>query len=247
MVTPSFFEMNAQTPFEVDSDVTLLDLVKVLLVLLANDRITDVEKLANSHIVPYLDDYLQHPMPVADDDGQPLEAIEVYRCLELSNYESGEDVYDVNSYTCAHGVGAIHPDVLESVKLGKMTAEEAKNCNTYAIEFTPWQKMLHLPIRIRELTYFSESVWKKCPPKEMSFGVLGSKRKVKFGKTEREPVDMKKGMDRKIRWQMNLREFLVGLFNELSFFGSPARRDDKSNELTVTMNDVEKRLKKKKK
>lgn len=243
-----FFKMNALSPIYIEGNVTLLDLINAM----ADMKSADLEamsELANANIAPYLIDFAKNPDPIPDnDDGQPLEAIEVYRCFELSNYESCTDVFDANTYCSAHGIGSVHSDVKKMVKDGTMTEEQAKNCNTYAIEFTPWQKMLHLPIRMRELVYYSESVWKKCKPKKREIGVLGSKKKFSFGFSDREIVKGKAMVsDKKLTWQMTLQDFLSGLFNELSFFGTPSRRDEEMGVISGRMKDVEKQLKKEKK
>lgn len=240
-----FFWLNINTPINVEGKVTLLDLIRALAKMNV-EELHALSLISSAHIAPYLIDFATHPEPVPDaDDHGKLEAIEVYKTIELDNHSSGNDLYDISVSTSAHGKGEIWNDCMKDVAAGKSKLEDVKECNSYAIEFTPWQKMLDLPIRIRENVYFTEMVWKECKPKKMEIGILGSKRKFSMGMRDRDLVE-RKG-DRKVRGEMSLGEFFTGLFNELCFFGSPASRKVEDGVLRDRVKDVEKVLTKEKK
>lgn len=227
-----FFWQNRNNEIVVDKDVTLLSLITAL-AKMNTDELHALSLMANAHLAPYLIDFADNPDPVKDEDGfGKLKAIEIYKSIEFDNYTSGEDLFRFSSYTCAHGVGEVWSDAKD------------KECNTYAIEFMAWQKMLDLPIRIRKNFYFTEMVWKKCKPKKMSFGVIGSKRKVNFGTSNREIVERK--VDKKIHGSMTMEEFFTGLFNELCFFESPKVRKAEDSVIKTRMEDVDKALEKEK-
>ena len=245
-----FFFYNCNTPFSIEGTVTLLDLIKILSKMNA-EELHALSTIADANLAPYLIDFADSPDPIPDtDDFGKLTAIQVYKILELSNYSSCTDVFDMEMYSSAHGIGEIWAESMKEVTEGRTTLEDVKNCNCYAIEFTPWQKMLDLPITIKEFVNYGEIVWKKVKPKEWKIGVVGSKKKHSMGKIDREIVnrdEMRKGSSKKIRTQLTLREFFHGLFNELCFFGSPNTRKEQSDVITDRMKDVEKQLAKEKK
>lgn len=240
-----FFWQNRNVEFKVEENVTLLDLIKIMAKMNV-EELHALSQLGDAHIAPYLIDFADHPDPIPDEDTfGKLTHIEVYKTVEFDNHESGEDVFDFSVSTSAHGKGEIWEDCMKDVRSGKTKLEDVKECNSYAIEFTPWQKMLDLPIRIRPETYYTEMVWKKCKPRKLEFGVVGSKRKVSMGMMERDLVERKN--DKKVRSTMTLSEFFTGLFNELCFFGAPAERKTQMDVINGRVKDVEKALEKEKK
>lgn len=241
-----FFWRNLLTTMEVDKDVTLLDFIKTMAKMNA-DELHALSVISNCNLAPHLIDFAENPDPQKDDDGMPIQFIEVYRCMEYSNYDLANDVYDLNDYTCAHGIGEIWKDSMKEVEEGRAKLKDVEHCNAYAIEFTPWQKMLSAKIRIREFVYHSESTWKKIKPKPWMIGVVGSKKKHKMGMMTRDLVKKDRVPERKIRASMNLSQFFTGLFNELCFFSSPSHRDGQMGVIKGRMKDVEKQLKKEKK
>lgn len=233
-----FFWRNRNTDITVDKDVTLLNLVEAMADMNA-DELHALCLISNANLAPYLIDFATHPDPIPDEDKfGKLHAIEVYKTIEFDNHDKGDDVFDVSISTCAHGKGEVWEDCMKDVAAGKTTLEKVKDCNSYAIEFTPWQKMLDLPITIRPLIYYTEMVWKPCKPKEWKIGVLGSKKKHSMGKINREVVERKS--DKKIKGPMSLGEFFTGLFNELAFFGTPNDRGVQKNIIDDRVKDVEK-------
>lgn len=242
-----FLWQNVEKTIEVDKGVTLLDLIKFLATM-NSEELHALSTIANANLAQYLIEFCKNPDPIPDnDDGQPLKAIEVYRTMELSNYTDGNDVYDLNDYTCAHGIGEIWEDCMKDVRAGKTKLKDVEHCNAYAIEFTPWQKMLHLPIQIREFVYYSETEWKKCKSRPWMINVMGKKKKYKMGSFNREIVKKDRMPEKKIRASMGLGQFFTGLFNELCFFGSPDDRNAQSGILKDRVKEVEKFVDKEKK
>jgi len=240
-----FFWRNRNIDITVDEGVTLLHLVKAMADM-NTDELHALCLLSNANLAPYLIDFCDHPEPMEDADKfGKLTAIEVYKTIEFDNHGSGDDVFDVTISTCAHGKGEIWEDCMDQVRAGTKKLDEVKECNSYAIEFTPWQKMLDIPIKIRPLIYHTEMVWKPCKPKEWKIGVLGSKKKHSMGKITREIVERKS--DKKVKGPMSLGEFFTGLFNELAFFGTPNSRKEQHDIINDRVEDVEKQLEKEKK
>lgn len=240
-----FFFFNSHTQIKIEGKVTLLDLIKIMADMNA-DELHALSTISNANLAPYLIDFASNPDPIPDDDAYgKLTAIEVYKSVELDNHESGDELFDLSVSTCAHGIGEIWEDCMKEVREGKKKLDDVKDCNSYAIEFTPWQKMLDLPIQIRPLIYHTEIVWKPCKPRKWEIGILGSKRKFNMGRVSRDIVERK--ADKKVRGPMSLSEFFTGLFNELCFFGSPVSRDDQKKVLDSRVKDVEKSIKKRKK
>lgn len=244
-----FFYYNARAPLTIEGKVTLLDLIKIM-AKMNSDELHALSTISDANLAPYLIDFCENPDPIPDtDDFGKLTAIQVYKILELSNWDSCDDVFDMQLHASAHGIGEIWSDSMKEVNEGRAKLEDVKDCNCYAIEFTPWQKMLDVPITIKEFVNYGEVIWKRTKPREFKIGVMGSKKKHSFGKIDREIVnrdEMRKGQ-KKIRTQVSLQEFFNGLFNELCFFGSPAKRKDEDDILRDRMKDVEKQIAKEKK
>lgn len=241
-----FFWHNMSTPFAIDENVTLEDLIKILFAMNRHD-LHALSVMSDANIFEYMDDYSKNPDPIPDNDTYgKLTAIEVYKALEFDNFRTGGDVFDMNSYTSAHGIGEIWSQTMSEVNNGNIKLEDAMDCNTYAIEFIPWQKMLHLPITIQKYFYITETVWKKVKPKKLEIDVVGSKNKFSFGWSDKEFVDKKRLKEKKITTRLTMQEFFNGLFNEICFFGSPVKREEESNTLKERMDEVDKVLKKNK-
>lgn len=242
-----FFFLNHRVPIEIKGRVTLLDLIKIMSKMNA-DELHALSTISDANIAPYLIDFAENPDPIPDDDdGSKLDAIEVYKIVELSNWDSCGDVWTLQINTSAHGVGEIWKQAQDDVEAGLISKKDAEKCNTYAIEFTQWQKMLHLPIRISEFVHYGEVVWKKTKPHKMMVGVIGRKKKESLGTIDRTiDRDATDGRDKKVKAEMTLAEFFTGLFDELCFFGSPAKRSEQEDILSERIKDVEKYTKKKK-
>ena len=240
-----FFWRNRDVDISIEGTVTLLDLIKTMSKMNA-DELHALSTIANANIANYLIDFVDHPDKIDDDDRfGKLKFIEVYKNLEFSNYESAGDVFDMSIYSHCHGIGEIWEETQKDVAEGRCTPEDAARCNAYAIEFTSWQKMLDLPIKIRKEICYCESIWKKCKPKKLEFGRTGSKKKFSLGTTDREHV--KFDSSKKINCTMTMSEFFTGLFDELCFFETPKKRNKNHNDLMGRVKDVEKSLKKSKK
>lgn len=245
-----FFWRNMNTPFAIEGTVTLRDLIDVMMDMNAED-LRALSTIADANLAPYLVEYSKNPgsIPDDDDDGSRLKYIEVYKCMEFSNWESCDDLFSMEYYTSAHGIGEIWKEAKEDLKAGKIKEADAQHCDCYAIEFTPWQKMLDLPIRMKDHFYITETVWKKNKNKKKKNWLKDTSGKPSsiFRTLDRELVNRSNRADkgRKVRTEMTLQEFFKGLFNELCFFGSPERRDAESGVLKERIDDVEKFLKNK--
>lgn len=198
---------------EIKGKVTLRDLTKYLKSM--DPLVLDlVAKLCHAN----LDDYLADDLLVSKKDpdrSSKLTAIEVYKYYEMSNY-SDIDKWDMQDRTVsAHGIGA---------------KWEQGEGNSYAIEFTPWCYMLNLPLTVKSTVVLCKHKWKKIKPKKMGFKKNGSNsfEKGLSWVTDRT-TDGYENQDVQVTYTLG--EFLYGLFNELCFFWSPARRDEQEKEL----------------
>lgn len=199
------------TSLEIKGKVTLRDLATYLKSM--DPLVLDlVAKLCHANLDGYLADDLLVPKRDPDRHSK-LTAIEVYKYYELSNY-SDIKKFDMQDHTVsAHGIG---------------TKWEQGEGNSYAIEFTPWCYMLNLPLTVKATVSLSRHRWKKQKPKRMGFKKKGSK-KFDFSWVSDRTTDKHENED--VGATYTLGEFLYGLFNELCFFWSPARRDEKEKEL----------------
>jgi hypothetical protein len=102
-----------------------------------------------------------------------------------------------------------------------MSDEEkvATGCNVYAIEFTPWNQLGHLPLRAKKTAQWAESLWKRN----------GKGKKREFVKLT----------NREIEWTPTLREFFCGITSELCFFGDPETQERQSNALRESFRAIE--------
>lgn len=223
----SFFLRNSHVNITIE-DTTLFDLVKQL-TWMNDSEIDALEVLSDANIKPFIDNLKENVVKSCETS---LKGIEVYKQVELDNYETCDDVYKLTTYTSAHGIGDRWDGVDENVK----------GCNTYAIEFTPWQDMFNLPITIAKECVIERHTWKvrEQPENFILEGTDGSF--IDFGPMKKTCV-----LDTKdpqmITYDMTMREFFHGLFDELCFFGSPQTRSDKQDELVQTMKDVDEQMK----
>lgn len=206
---------------EIQGKVRLKDLAAYLKTL--DPLVLDlVAKLCHANLEEYLKDDLLVSKRDPDRKSK-LTAIEVYKYYELSNYDD-LDKFDMQDHTVsAHGIGAPWEDGCQDVPL-------EKRGNSYAIEFTPWAYLLNLPLTMKRTVVLSRHKWKKQKPKKMGFKRKGS---TKFERglswVSDRTTDGFENEDVRVTYELG--EFLYGLFNELCFFWSPTRRDEKEKEL----------------
>lgn len=219
-------------PFFIEGKVTLKSLVDILRDF-DTDEILMLEKVSDAHILPYLFDVWDHPLEKKKNSD--LKRIEVYGTFEIDNFDGCNDTYDIQLHWSAHGIG-------------KPYDKKNPEANMWAIEFTPWQNMLHLPLTIRENLFYTEHTWKKLKKShEFKVDVLGQKKKHSFGFIDRKLTNPFFKSKRTFKRQPTFTEFFQGLFDELCFFGSPATREDEKKTLTDRSAEVDEFLKKKKK
>lgn len=206
---------NWESDFEIRGLVTFQNFVEFLESMRADD-LTLLSIMTNSNIDRFVDDFRKNRESIVEDDS--LTHIEIYRSLELSNYEMKKDEFNITDYTSATGIGKAWGDVPE--------------CNSYALEWTPWQKLLHLPLVLRKHVSFSEELWVK------------TSKKTKFANTD-YTVDSKidQIVRKKVVAKYSLREFMLGIFNELCFFKSPEHRDSENEQMKSMADEVEEELK----
>jgi hypothetical protein len=217
------------TRIELKGKVTLRDLAKYLKSM--DPLVLDlVAKLCHANLQEYLTDDLL--VPKKDPDRQSkLTAIQVYKYYELSNY-SDIKKFDMQDHTVsAHGIGEEWP-LSPGEKPPKTKEEKAKRakCNSYAIEFTPWCYMLHLPLTMKETVALCRHRWKKQKPKRMGFKKKGS-TEFERGLSWVSDRTTDKYENEDVGATYTLGEFLYGLFNELCFFWSPSRREEQEKVL----------------
>jgi hypothetical protein len=213
---------------EIKGKVRLKDLVAVLKKF--DPLVLDlVAKLCHAN----LDEYLKDENVVAKRDPDrksKLTAIEVYKYYEMSNYNDIEK-WDMQDHTVsAHGIGAYWEEGCEDVPL-------EKRGNSYAIEFTPWAYLLNLPLTMKQTVVLCKHKWKKQKPKKMGFKRKGSKKFERgLSWVSDRTTDGYENTDVRVTYELG--EFLYGLFNELCFFWSPNRRDEKEKELMKSCEDA---------
>lgn len=214
-------------PLTIEGDVTLSDLVKILK---SMDPLVlqFVGVVCGANLDAYLDQDLT-PVP-DDDDGSKLTHIEVYKYYETSNFDG--ETWDMTEAVSAHGIGAPWQDAYEGQY--KDTPVEERG-NSYAIEFTPWNKLMHLPIRLLNPSTLSTTTYKKLDkPKNTGFFDKEGNLKGKGWTRDTEFVGCE---IKKVEVNYTLGDFFNGLFNELCFFSTPSRRQEKEYELKERVED----------
>lgn len=202
-------------PFSIEKEVTFGDLLR-LLKTADESLITFIEMATDCNLKPFLKDERPSREIPEGMEHEKLIAVEVARTYELSNYDLGTHVMQVQDY-CS-GIGK-DPDGQEI---------------NYAIEFTPWIDLVDLPLRISNKSRLHKVEWEKVEPHPIGKTMDGkdvpwmSDRGVK----NTENVDI-------LTEDMRLGDFFCALLNELCFFGSPQRAEQKSSELEEAMKDVE--------
>jgi len=203
--------VNRTSPFEIEDSVKLFDIVQ-LLNSFDHQTLETLELLTNSNILPHLNDVNSRVTNFnPEKDSSQLKFIEVYKSYDADNYDSCDNHYSLLVSTSAHGIG-------------KPWDSNGENelANSYAIEFSPWQELLHLPIVIKKESFNYFLHFKKND-----------------SLSDRELIKDEKIIAH-FDSQMTLEEFFVGLFNELCFFSSPERRDKSSQDFINAKNDFEK-------
>jgi hypothetical protein len=207
------------TTFQIEGPVTLKDFVEILkqmdpLILQFVGFVT------GANIEAYLEEDLT-PIP-DDDDRSELQFIEVYKYYESDNYNI--DHWTMESHVSAHGIGGPWADAYP----GDETPVE-KRGNQYAIEFTPWNKMMHLPIKLKETVNFTTTTYKKREkPRKTGFFDKQGKMHGEGWTSDVEHV----GWDNKeVVVTYTLGEFFDGLLDELCFFWTPDVRSEKEQDL----------------
>lgn len=225
----------------IDEMVTCNDFFRVLADM-DEGLVTMIELLTNSNIKPFIRRAFD-PLPPDWKDDENLHSVEIYKVMEINNHGLDEllEPYLDDDYACAHGVGKPWTHGFEN---DPMTDEEkiAKGCNTYAIEFTPWNQLGHLQLVFKKKIWFSEVVWKKTGKKRK---LISNGPNEGWNVSDMEP-DREKGWQREIVWNPRVREFFNGFTNELCFFGSPDEAEKQSDVLKERMEDVEEMIKKEK-
>jgi hypothetical protein len=174
------------------------------------------------------------PVEEGKKDEAELKFVEVYRLLEITNYTDLENFELSDDYTCTHGIGK----VWDGPEMVDVPEEEKKDCNAWAIEFTPWNELRNVPLRIRPKLTFSEMVW-----------VQGKRRKMISNGGDEDWNFSDKDLDREkmrrieLDYTMTLGEFMDGLANELCFFGDPDSRREEQAELQGRLDEVKETLK----
>jgi hypothetical protein len=227
---------------EIEEGVTCNDFFKVLADM-DEGLLTMVELLTNSNIKPHVRKAF-NPLPPDYVDDSELTAVEIYKVMEINNHGLDEilEPYLDDDYACAHGIGKPWTHGFEN---DPMTDEEkiAKGCNTYAIEFTPWNQLAHLPLVFKKKIWFSEVVWRKSGKKRK---LISNGPDEGWNVSDME-IDREKGFQREVLWNPRVREFFNGFTNELCFFGSPDDQEEQSAILKGRMEDVEKMIEDEKK
>lgn len=212
---------------EIQGTVRLRDVVKYLMQPLNHTMTRMISRLTGANLSEYFaalkkDDLENVSKKEHKVDDAKLVAIEVYKYFELSN---ADDVkrwdFDWKGLS-AHGISA--PD-----KEGN---------HVWAIEFTPWEELMHLPLRLRTEASIEKITYAKQAPRRVGFVKKGSKtispgtgwiQDKRIVKRESFPVEV----------SYTLGEFFTGLFDELCFFWTPVKRQEEQEELLRRSNEVD--------
>lgn len=215
---------------EIEKGVTLGDLVKIFEE--DDELLSFVEVLTDCNIRAYMAS-LYEPLVAKEEESKdekcsPLTSIEVYAYVEVDNYHKEDKFPQLNYNIGCHGRSTI------PYRDTKSFGEDAKDNFTWAIEFTPWNKLRDLPLVLEETGKLIELKWiSKGKPRVFlkQFPEMTSNRKLQKSK-QTEVL---------ISWTLG--QFFHALFNELCFCGSPIGAKDMIDELNERVKDIEKEYK----
>ena len=206
--------------FEIEGQVILADLVRLLRMMSQPLRIV-VGKIAQANIDAYIAP--EETMAIAGDDH--LAFIEVYRGIDIDVQPDGSREFSASE--SAHGV----------LKTPMCDPHDPMlTYSTVAIEFTPWSQLISVPIRVKQKTSMTTTFYRLCTEEE-------KKRDVElYGKHSAESVTLDRWEEQDIEITFSLGEFFSGIFDELCWFSSPARRDRESDNLTGLAEEARTRI-----
>lgn len=186
-------------------DITFGDVLDYLRSL-NNYSLEVISKLVNANISAYLCD-------VVNPDGieTEIESIEVKKYFEISDYYGP---LDIQTEICACGLG---------------------NNETYGLEFTSWDKLKHIPVKLGNPCNMVTYHWEKCEPR----GVCKNSKTGEFlFETDRELVTTVKS---EVNVTYTVGEFLIGLFNDLCFFGTPEEAQDQFDTIVSRIDEIKRK------
>lgn len=225
--SPSFFAL-WNKPLTIADGVLTGDLFRILHQM-DPAALTMVELLTDSN---WKDSLKEAFDPVEKVDKDPLFFVEVYKHMEVGNLHDLRKFELDSEYTCAHGIGK----PWEGEGMADVPVEERGT--VYAIEFTPWNELRNVPLRIKEKMYFGYTVYEQGERRKMVSN--GGDEDWNFFDKDR---NKEKSKDMELGYTMTLGEFLGGLANEICFFGGPDDRKEEKQKLTGIMESVEESLK----
>lgn len=202
-------------PLVIAPDVTFGDFAAWLRVI-PSKLLKQLEQLTDTNVRPFLGDDPSSVETVAPD----VQAVEIYSYVELDNYTEPAQPFEFKYVIGCHGAAAVS---------GVADEEPIP----YALEFTPWGALEHLPLRLNYIAVLCRSTWRAIPPEPNLIAVYhadgSSTYEDVFGPKTRESEAM-------TTENVNVGYYTLGavftaLLHELCFFGSPAVRDAKLEEL----------------
>ncbi len=177
-----------------------------------------LEMLVDSGFERYLDTIDEVPTADKEFDSE-LTAIEVYQYAEINNYDADAKLPAFEYSRGCHGIG-------KPWGLG--------NGNSYAIEFSPWADLKHLPLVIKADMPLIDTIWAEGKRRK----IISNGGNAAWNHSDR---DLKETQERNVMApELTLYEFLEALFNEVAFFGAPASRDKQSAILKDRVASIEK-------
>lgn len=201
-------------------DVTFGDFIKL---------VAKMDSGSQTLLAMLVDSNFQKFLPTINDesveeDREPLSAIECYSYAEICNHDDSQPLPSFSFYHACHGVGK------QWEHDGKPV--DGVDCNTYAIEFTPWCQLRGVPLTIKKTLSFCETVWVKGKRRK----IISNGGNAKWNFSNR---DLKETIQRTLGApDMSLFNWLSALFGGVAFFGTPVSRDNKSKELDLRVKAV---------
>jgi hypothetical protein len=192
--------------FEIEADVTCADLFQAMWEMESNGSLELIEMLTNSNFIPHLKGLNEK---FEDKDHDPLIAVEIFKYVEIDNYDDLES-YKINWYTGCHGIGKPWRDPNMPENNLSDAKKVALGMNTYAIEFTPWIHLAPALLTLRPKLHLTRTKW-----------VVNTEPKPKrknLWYSENTPLKPK---IEQLNCTYSFQDFLDGIAGELCFFGGP--------------------------
>lgn len=180
-----------------DKDITLKDIFTLI------EKEIDIYKIVLNN---WIDEYIEESKKPTKEIEKDIEYLELHWGIEEYTYEKNTELCNAD-FPDFRGKGFIAKN--DEYEDGRLYLKKG-NRTHYAIEFSPVNELMHLPVKLNNKLYIQKSNYDT--------------------KTYNKSIEMER--------TFTLGQILHGIVFELSFTGSPKDRDDKKEDILKTVDEI---------